>query len=235
MIPITGDIDMLGVKQVDRSVWEGMQKAAEEKDKGYVCVVWSAREVTQADISQLEHLCQFGPCTQVASIGKGANRKKINGEKRKKVSGAVNLVPEINDLETKRRVLVIAQKTPLRVLHRRSLLTRTREISSVQCALLDPHHFLMRLQTSAGAYVKEWVHGDLGRTTPSVSSMLETQADILQLDVSWLFDDFEGGGAIPSSEQRDEEYRKELESKGQNHCSWKKISTMSIPRKKQKS
>ena len=46
---------MLGVKQVDRSVWEGMQKAAEEKDKGYVCVVWSAKELTHADISQLEH------------------------------------------------------------------------------------------------------------------------------------------------------------------------------------
>jgi len=49
----------------------------------------------------------------------------------------------------------------------------------------------------AGTYVKEFVHGDLGRTTPSVCSLLGCQADILQLDVVWLFDDFEGGGEPP--------------------------------------
>jgi hypothetical protein len=51
--------------------------------------------------------------------------------------------------------------------------------------------------TSAGTYVKEFVHGDLGRTIPNVSSLLQCQADILQLDVTWLFDDFEGGGERP--------------------------------------
>ena len=30
--------------------------------------------------------------------------------------------------------------------------------------------------------VKEFVHGDLGRTVPSVASLLGCQADILQLD-----------------------------------------------------
>ena len=160
----------------------------------------------------------------------------MKGGKRKKETNTTSTTNKemFIDQEMKRRILIIAQKTPLRVLHRRSLLTRTREISDVQCALLGPHHFLMRLQTSAGAYVKEWVHGDLGRTTPSVSSMLQTQADILQLDVSWLFDDFEGGGAIPPSEQRDDEYRHEMQSKGLNHCSWKEISSMQIPSKKMK-
>lgn len=55
----------------------------------------------------------------------------------------------------------------------------------------------MNLRTSAGTYVKEFVHGDLGRTVPSVCSLLGSQADILQLDVVWLFDDFEGGGEPP--------------------------------------
>ena len=44
--------------------------------------------------------------------------------------------------------------------------------------------------------MKEFVHGDLGRTVPSVSSMLGTHADILQLDVTWLFDEFRGGGGM---------------------------------------
>ncbi|EFA79494.1 hypothetical protein PPL_07545 [Heterostelium album PN500] len=36
---------------------------------------------------------------------------------------------------------------------------------------------------SAGTYIKEFVHGDLGRTTPNLGSLLNTEADILQLDV----------------------------------------------------
>ena len=50
-----------------------------------------------------------------------------------------------------------------------------------------------RLVTSAGTYVKEFVHGDRGRTQPSVKGMLGCRADIMQLDVTWLFDDYEGG------------------------------------------
>jgi len=50
---------------------------------------------------------------------------------------------------------------------------------------LNPHWFLLRLVTSAGAYVKEFVHGDMGRTQPNVGSLLgdDGGADILQLDV----------------------------------------------------
>jgi len=41
---------------------------------------------------------------------------------------------------------------------------------------------------SAGTYIKELVHGDLGRTTPSIGELLKTEADILQLDVANVFD-----------------------------------------------
>ena len=33
-------------------------------------------------------------------------------------------------------------------------------------------------------YIKEFVHGDLGRTRPSLGSLLQSDADILQLDVT---------------------------------------------------
>ena len=90
--------------------------------------------------------------------------------------------------------LAIQQKTPLRVLHRRSLLNRRRYIYNLETALLNDHYFLLRLVTSAGTYVKEFVHGDFGRTQPNVSTILGGAADILQLDVTWLYDDFRGGG-----------------------------------------
>mmetsp|Transcript_5065 Transcript_5065/g.5187 ORF Transcript_5065/g.5187 Transcript_5065/m.5187 type:complete len:524 (+) Transcript_5065:187-1758(+) len=90
--------------------------------------------------------------------------------------------------------LKLIQKTPLRVLHRRSLLDRSRDVYNIQTVLLNDHFFLMDITTSAGTYVKEFVHGDLGRTSPSVCGIFGCQVDILQLDVVWLFDDFEGGG-----------------------------------------
>lgn len=41
----------------------------------------------------------------------------------------------------------------------------------------------MHLQTQAGTYVKEFVHGDFGRTTPNISEILDTEVDIMALDV----------------------------------------------------
>jgi len=119
--------------------------------------------------------------------------------------------------------LPILQKTPLRVLHRRSLITRKRNIFDVQMALLSPHFFLLNLVTSAGTYVKEFVHGDLGRTTPSISSMLECQADILQLDVVWLYDDYEGGGARPDT------WKNDVKSSTGSGKSWSDLVAMRIP------
>merc|ERR1712110_242055 len=52
----------------------------------------------------------------------------------------------------------LSQRTPIRVLHR-------------------------RLCTQAGTYVKEFVHGDFGRTTPSLCSIIECDVDIIALDV----------------------------------------------------
>ena len=79
--------------------------------------------------------------------------------------------------------LEIQQKTPLRVLHRRSSMNRTRIIHDIHSfEQIDNHHFILHLSTSAGTYVKEFVHGDCGRTIPSISSILQCKTDILQLD-----------------------------------------------------
>uniref|UniRef100_A0A8C5MAB0 tRNA pseudouridine synthase Pus10 n=1 Tax=Leptobrachium leishanense TaxID=445787 RepID=A0A8C5MAB0_9ANUR len=79
--------------------------------------------------------------------------------------------------------LKIAQKTPLRVLHRRPLASRLRVIHSMRAEYVDEHHFRLYLKTQAGTYIKEFVHGDFGRTRPNLGSMMKTTADILELDV----------------------------------------------------
>lgn len=80
--------------------------------------------------------------------------------------------------------LMISQKTPLRVLHRRPLAVRKRCIYSIIPAeRIDSHHFNLSLKTQAGTYIKEFVHGDFGRTKPNLGELLNTKTDILQLDV----------------------------------------------------
>lgn len=93
------------------------------------------------------------------------------------------------------RELEVLQKTPVRVLHRRSLMARPKVIHELRCEGLrhapsrhgggqEESYFKLHLRTSAGTYVKEFVHGDLGRTSPNVGALLGCEADILQLDVT---------------------------------------------------
>ncbi|XP_075003857.1 tRNA pseudouridine synthase Pus10 isoform X2 [Calonectris borealis] len=79
--------------------------------------------------------------------------------------------------------LKLDQKTPLRVLHRRPLAVRCRIIHTMQSEYIDEHHFRLHLKTQAGTYIKEFVHGDFGRTKPNIGSLLNRTADILELDV----------------------------------------------------
>eukprot|EP00252_Welwitschia_mirabilis_P001867 TRINITY_DN11837_c0_g2_i2.p1 TRINITY_DN11837_c0_g2~~TRINITY_DN11837_c0_g2_i2.p1 ORF type:complete len:309 (+),score=58.89 TRINITY_DN11837_c0_g2_i2:96-1022(+) len=82
--------------------------------------------------------------------------------------------------------LEIDQKTPVRVLHRRSPLVRKRLIYWMKAEKIEgsKDYFMLRLCTQAGTYIKEFVHGDLGRTHPSIGSLLGCVAEILQLDVT---------------------------------------------------
>ncbi|KAI4796775.1 hypothetical protein KUCAC02_026771 [Chaenocephalus aceratus] len=85
----------------------------------------------------------------------------------------------INDIKD----LTLDQKTPLRVLHRRALAVRPRVVHSMKTRFLDSHHFYLEMRTQAGTYIKEFVHGDFGRTKPNLCELLKTDTDILELDV----------------------------------------------------
>jgi len=81
------------------------------------------------------------------------------------------------------RDLEVQQKTPLRVLHRRAPAVRPKIVHWMETELVNAHYFKLRLSTQAGMYIKEFVHGDLGRTRPSLRTLLGTRVEILQLDV----------------------------------------------------
>jgi tRNA pseudouridine synthase 10 len=82
--------------------------------------------------------------------------------------------------------LTLQQLTPLRVLHRRTLMNREKVIHRLKVHLISGHSAVLEVWASAGTYIKEFVHGDLGRTVPNVGSLLQKEVDILQLDVGSL-------------------------------------------------
>lgn len=88
--------------------------------------------------------------------------------------------------ESMRRIeqqtLVVLQKTPLRVLHRRANLVRRRNIEIVDCDVYGKYA-LLTLRAQAGTYIKEFVNGNFGRTVPSITSILGSFSDCLELDV----------------------------------------------------
>ncbi len=86
-------------------------------------------------------------------------------------------------LEEKLTNIMVKQKTPLRVLHRRADLTREKYIYEVKVKKLLPKKAEMKIRCQGGLYVKELVTGDEGRTTPSVSEILKNKAKPIKLDV----------------------------------------------------
>ncbi|KAF9430557.1 putative tRNA pseudouridine synthase Pus10 [Podila epigama] len=78
---------------------------------------------------------------------------------------------------------IVEQQTPIRVLQRRAQMIRKKEIHSLKAFPLEGHFLVLHLHTEAGTYIKEFVHGDLGRNQPSLASILGCEADIMELDV----------------------------------------------------
>ncbi|ADI31175.1 tRNA pseudouridine(54/55) synthase Pus10 [Staphylothermus hellenicus] len=86
-------------------------------------------------------------------------------------------------LEEEYRNRVIHQRTPKRILRRKKDTLRIRRVYEVKTKLLHNKLFEAIVYCDGGLYVKELVHGDDGRTTPSFSDVLGVQAYPLELDV----------------------------------------------------
>ncbi|EDL47200.1 hypothetical protein, conserved [Plasmodium vivax] len=83
-------------------------------------------------------------------------------------------------------VISVMQKTPIRVLHRRSLLKREKKIFEFNLVFVHEHFSLLYLLAQSGMYIKEFVNGDRGRTFPNLKHFFgqDTFVNILNLDVS---------------------------------------------------
>lgn len=89
------------------------------------------------------------------------------------------------------------QRTPQRVAHRRADLDRERALRVLGLAPLPDGALELRILCQHGTYVKEWISGDEGRTTPSLSSLLGVSCTCRQLDVEEILTDDVEGPRLP--------------------------------------
>ena len=105
--------------------------------------------------------------------------------------------PEVFDLPDDEHILKVvealnglklAQRTPERVSHRRADLIRKRTVFEAHSAFIEVNddgerEIEFTLRCESGTYVKETVHGDSGRTQPSVAALIKAKCNVLWLDV----------------------------------------------------
>lgn len=79
--------------------------------------------------------------------------------------------------------VIIRQRTPMRVSHRRADRIRERQVVDIQCTGRDGDRYWVEVVGEAGLYIKELISGDSGRTQPSLSQILGRTASVVSLDV----------------------------------------------------
>jgi tRNA pseudouridine synthase 10 len=87
---------------------------------------------------------------------------------------------------------VVKQRTPLRVSHRRADKERPRAVRSMELVDLSGDTVQVQVRGESGIYVKELIHGDRGRTQPSMAELLGRSCDVVELDVLNVHDDLRG-------------------------------------------
>jgi len=94
------------------------------------------------------------------------------------------------DLEKAAKFLIgvmIEQRTPNRVAHRRSDLVRKKKILEIKLERVDTNRIEGFFRVQGGTYVKELISGDDGRTSPSLSEALGTHCECIQLNVVGIY------------------------------------------------
>lgn len=146
---------------------ENIQKVQEELNNNTHLI--SVDELDQCDQKYQEKIKEF-------EVSKKKFYTCVVWTKRKVTNSDIEMLNKIKDLE-------VIQKTPLRVMHRRTLMDRKKTILKLDAKLINDNFMVINVLASAGTYIKEFIHSDLGRTEPSLCSLLDCDCDILQLDV----------------------------------------------------
>jgi len=152
--------------------------------------------IRDIDLDELERIINCSELVQVQGL-RIADRSEVaaikaatpNKEYRAvvRVEGKVNK-ERVNEVAKSLANLYIDQRTPSRVSHRRADLVRRRRIISAEIEEVRDDTVVLRLETEAGTYVKEFISGDGGRTVPNLSDALGVPCRVETLDVIGIKD-----------------------------------------------
>ncbi|MEM3368890.1 MAG: tRNA pseudouridine(54/55) synthase Pus10, partial [Thermoproteota archaeon] len=148
-----------------------------------------------ANLSFLEDTfnSSFNGIAEIGSL-RFCNRKdvvkiKMIGEK---ISKVYRLKVEVDKIPSKEEIakvekivqnLVISQRTPTRVLWRRTDKVRKKIIKWIKISAINEKEIEVVLEAQGGTYVKEFIDGDNGRTKPSLAELLNTPLKWKSLEV----------------------------------------------------
>jgi len=77
----------------------------------------------------------------------------------------------------------ITQFTPTRVAHRRANKTRPKNIYNCKIESVEGTIATLTIEAESGTYIKELITGDEGKTTPSISELINIPCRVKELDV----------------------------------------------------
>lgn len=146
-----------------------LSKVGEEINRrgGGLIEVEGLRLVDRAMVPRLKAMAELSRKTYVARV-------KFDGDVAEE---------DLRELEEKFRNVVISQKTPRRMLRRRTDRVRKKVLYEVRAEKLGEGEVRFTMVCQGGLYVKELIHGDEGRTTPSFSEFLGRGVEEIELDV----------------------------------------------------
>ncbi len=157
-----------------------------------------ARNVNLSEL-HLEFNRRFGNMVEVSPFSKASYldvpRLKLEAERKRKSYRVVfeteREVSEekLKEVSKKLTGCLIRQRTPLRVLKRRGDRVRKKMVYEAVFKPLGNNRYEALVTCSGGLYVKELLHGDEGRTVPSVAELLNAKVKIVEMEVTGI----EGG------------------------------------------
>ncbi|MFV2016768.1 MAG: tRNA pseudouridine(54/55) synthase Pus10, partial [Candidatus Heimdallarchaeota archaeon] len=141
-------------------------------------------EVNQSEIVQITNLSFTHKSTVIMLKNSSPHSRK---EYRATIQLSHELDPE--NLAKLRKLgeepIVLQQQTPIRVSHRRADKIREKTIYLFDIVEVnsDLNTITLLIEAQGGAYIKEFISGDDGRTKPSISKFLKQPVECVALDV----------------------------------------------------
>jgi len=117
-----------------------------------------------------------------------AKIKSAEPKKRYRVGIKVDASEEEIKNALKSLIGKISQRTPTRVKHRRADKVRRKEVYDIKLVGKEKDAWIVEVLAQSGTYIKELMHGDNGRTTPSLAEKLGKKVEVLWLDVIEILD-----------------------------------------------